>query len=291
MNSETKISSGGRNEKVAGMLLNRLLPNEQIGKVGPFVFLGHIYPILIQKREPQPYRGQYAHPNRGIVTLSYALNGSIQYVDSRHHRGVIESGSVLWRNAGNGIIYDERPGADLLREGGILHIVKFWINLPGINKREDPECQTLPVQDIPELELPDNAGVLKVLLGSCGVLRSPLKIYLNEFLYHIRLNPKSSLSYPTKQDMEYAVFVPADEIRINDLVIGNSHLLVLSQDDAAIQLYNPGISMADVFVFGGQEYLEPIVAGGPFVMNSRMEIAQAYGDFFAGRYGELNNVF
>jgi redox-sensitive bicupin YhaK (pirin superfamily) len=291
MNRETKISSGGRNEKVADLLLNRLLPNEQIMKVGPFVFLGHIYPILIQKREPQPYRGQYAHPNRGIVMLSYVLSGSLQYVDSHHHSGVIESGGVLWRMAGNGIIHDERPGADILREGGLLHIVKFWINLPGINKRESPECQALPAQDIPELELPDSAGLLKVLLGSCGVLRSPLKIYLNEFLYHIRLNPKSTLSYPIKQDMEYAVFVPADEIRINDRVIGKSHLLVLSQDDSEIQLYNPGISMADVFVFGGQEYLEPIVVGGPFVMNNRNEIAQAYGDFFAGRYGELSDVF
>jgi redox-sensitive bicupin YhaK (pirin superfamily) len=291
MNRETKISSGGRNEKPAGMLLNRLLPNEQIMKVGPFVFLGHIYPILIQKREPQPYRGQYAHPNRGVVTISYMLSGSLQYIDSLHHSGVIESGSVLWRKAGNGIIHDERPGADMLREGGILHILKFWINLPSINKRENPECQALSAQDIPELELPDNAGVLKVLVGSCGVIRSPLKIYLNEFIFHIRLNPKSTLSYPTKQDLEYAVFVPADEIRIDDQVIGKSHLLVLSQGDSEIRLYNPGISIADVFLFGGQEYVEPIVIGGPFVMNSRNEIAQAYGDFFAGRYGEMSNVF
>ena len=291
MNRETKISSGGRNEKLAGMLLNRLLPNEQIMKVGPFVFLGHIYPILIQKREPQPYRGQYAHPNRGIVTISYMLSGSLQYIDSLHHSGVIESGGVLWRKAGNGIIHDERPGADMLREGGKLHVLKFWINLPSINKRENPECQALPAQDIPELELPDNAGVLKVLVGSCGVLRSPLKTYLNEFLFHIRLNPKSSLSYPTKQELEYAVFVPADEIRINDQVIGKSHLLVLSHGDSEIQLYNPGIYIADVFLFGGQEYVEPIVVGGPFVMNSRNEIAQAYGDFFAGRYGEMSNVF
>ena len=287
MNRLTKISSGGRNERVAGLLLNRLLPNEQIMKVGPFVFLGHVYPILFQSREPEPYRGQYAHPNRGIVTLSYLLSGSLQHVDSHHHRGVINSGDVLWRKAGNGIIHDERPGASFLREGGVLHIVKFWINLPGINKREDPECQSLSAGDVPELELPDNAGVLRVLLGSCGVLQSPLKIFLKEFVYHIRLNPKSSFSYPTKEDIEYAVFVPADDIWINGQAIGKSHLLIFSKDDPIIQLYNPGISATDVFIFGGQEYDEPIVVGGPFVMNSRNEIAQAYGDFFAGRYGEF----
>ncbi|HXB09049.1 MAG TPA: pirin family protein [Puia sp.] len=288
MTEGSNINSGGRNERVADLLLNRLLPNEQIMKVGPFVSLGHVYPILFQKQEPEPYRGQHAHPNRGMVTLSYVLSGSLQHIDSHHNRGVINSGGLLWRKAGNGIIHDERPSTGFLREGGLLHIVKFWINLPGINKEETPECRALAAADIPELELPDNAGVLKVLLGSCGVLQSRLKTFLNEFIYHIRLNPKSSFSYPAKQDLEYAAFVPADDIRINDLVMGNSHLLVFSRDEASIQLYNPGISITDVFVFGGQEYLEPIVIGGPFVMNSRNEVAQAYGDFFAGRYGELS---
>jgi redox-sensitive bicupin YhaK (pirin superfamily) len=289
MNRAIKINSGGRNERMADMLLNRLLPNEHLMKVGPFVFLGHVYPITFQRCEPEPYRGQYAHPNRGIVTLSYVLCGSLEHVDSLHNRGVVNSGDVLWRKAGNGIIHDERPSTGFLREGGLLHIVKFWINLPGINKEETPECRALAAADIPELELPDNAGVLKVLLGSCGVRQSPLTIFLNEFIYHIRLNPKSSFLYPIKQDREYAAFVPADEIRINDQLIGKSHLLVFSGDDAAIQLYNPGISITDVFIFGGQEYLEPIVVGGPFVMNSRDEIARAYGDFFAGRYGELSS--
>ena len=288
MDGETTIHSGGRNERVGDLLLNRLLPNEQTRKVGPFVYLGHVYPTMFQPREPEPYRGQYAHPNRGIVTLSYMLSGSLQHVDSHDYRGVIHCGGILWRKAGTGIIHDERPGTRFLREGGVLHVVRFWINLPVVNKREDPEIQTLSAGDIPELVLPDNAGVLKVLLGSCGVLQSPLKTFTNELIYHFRLNPKSSFSYPTKQDMEYAVFVPADDIRINDQVIGKSHLLVFSKDGPAIQLYNPGISIADVFIFGGQEYLEPIVIGGPFVMNSQKEIAQAYGDFFAGRYGELS---
>lgn len=290
MNRAIKINSGGRNERMADMLLNRLLPNEHLMKVGPFVFLGHVYPITFQRCEPEPYRGQYAHPNRGIVTLSYVLCGSLEHVDSLHNRGIVNSGDVLWRKAGNGIIHDERPSIGFLREGGLLHFVKFWINLPGINKEENPECRALAAADIPELELPDNAGVLKVLLGSCGVRQSPLNIYLNEFIYHIRLNPKSSFLYPIKQDREYAAFVPADDIRINDQLIGKSHLLVFSGDDAAIQLYNPGISITDVFIFGGQEYVEPIVVGGPFVMNSRDEIAQAYGDFFAGRYGELSFI-
>jgi redox-sensitive bicupin YhaK (pirin superfamily) len=87
--------------------------------------------------------------------------------------------------------------------------------------------------------------------------------------------------------MEIAAFVPEGDIRINDQLIGKSHLLVFAEDDSIIRLYNPGISITDVFIFGGQPYDEPIVIVGPFVMNSQNEIAKAYGDFFAGRYGEL----
>jgi redox-sensitive bicupin YhaK (pirin superfamily) len=289
MNRTPKISSGGRNEKVADMLVNRLLPNDQAVKVGPFVFLGHMYPILLQKREPETRLGHYAHPNRGMVILSYLLSGCLQYADSHQNRGAVNSGGLLWRNAGKGIIHEERPGAGSLREGGLFHMIQFWINLPAINKQEDPECRTLSAGDIPELELPDNAGALKVLLGSCGVRQAPLKIFLNEFIYHIRLNPKSSFSFPGKQDMEYAAFVPADDIRINDHLIGKSHLLIFSKEESTILFYNPSISVTDVFLFGGHEYSEPVMVGGPFVMNTRNEIAQAYGDFFAGKYGELNS--
>lgn len=288
MDKDTRASSGGRNERVAGLLMNRLLPSDQLTKVGSFVFLGHVYPIVYQRQEPETYRGRNAHPNRGIITVSYVLSGGMQYLDSEHQRGVINSGDILWRNTGNGVIHDEWPSANFLREGGELQIVRFWINLPGPNKWESPSHCKLSAGDIPELELPDNAGVLKVLLGRCGVIQSPLKTILGEFVFHIRLNPKSFFSYPIRRNMEYAAFVPTDDIRINDQIFGKSHLLVFSKEDSTIQLYNPGISITNVFIFGGEEYLEPVVAQGPFVMNSLSEIAEAYSDFFAGRYGELD---
>jgi redox-sensitive bicupin YhaK (pirin superfamily) len=287
MNEAIQIDYAGRNERVGNLLVNRLLPGEQIKKVGPFVLLDHVYPTLQPGREPEPYRGQFAHPHRGIATLSYLLSGSLQYADSRDHHGILDSGGALWMKAGNGIIHDERPSCDFQRRGGILHALQFWINLPAANKQEDPELILLSSDDIPELDLPDNAGVLRVVLGGCGVSKSPLHSFLEEFVYHVRLNPKSAFSCTARQDLEYAAFIPADEVHVNGRVTGKSHLLVSSPDNAAIHLYNPGITVADVLIFGGGKYLEPIVSAGPFVMNSRSEIARAYDDFFAGRYGEI----
>ena len=299
MKKTFRIHSGGRNERSGGLLINRLLPNEQTMKIGPFVFLGHVYPAIEPLQAPGSYPGQHVHPHRGIVTLSYLLSGSLQYIDSFDNQGVANSGDVLWLKAGNGVVHEETPICDSRSE--VFHVLQFWINLPAIHKTEDPEYRLLRAGDIPELELPDEAGKLKVILGGCGVAESPLDTYLEEFIFHVRLNPKSAFSITLKHHHELAVFIPDKEVHVNGRATCNSYLLGLPddhdgpqkngppEDGPQIHLYNPAVVGADAFIFGGCEYCEPIVAEGPFVMNSRMDIARAYGDFFAGRYGQLKD--
>jgi len=281
MEKSIRVSFGGQNVKVADLLVNRLLPSELCSKVGPFVFLDHVYPTTIKNQAPDRHVGLNAHPHRGIATLTYLLSGSLQHFDSYNNVGAIDEGGVHWMKAGKGIIHEEKPDA------GILHALQFWINLPSINKKEEPEYRALASSDIPEAQLPNNAGTLRVLLGKSGEFISPIKTFLNEFIYHIRLNPKSSFSYQTKPNQEHAVFVPSEEVHVNREIIGKSHLLVLSNDQQTIQLLNPGITEAHAFIFGGSEYTESIVTQGPFVMNSRTEIQQAFEDYQLGRMGEL----
>ncbi len=291
MNKSIQVSFGGQNVKVADFLVNRLLPNEHCNKVGPFVFLDHVYPTIQKSQEPDHSIGLNAHPHRGIATFNYLLSGSLEHFDSCNQHGIVDEGGAQWLKAGKGVVHEERPAPEFQRKGGVLHAVQFWINLPSINKLEDPEYKALASGDIPRAQLPNNAGTLKVLLGKSGELVSPLKTFLNEFNYHITLNPKSSFSLDIRKNLESAVFVPADEIHVNGEVTGKSHLLVLSKDQSTINLYNPGIVEAHAFIFGGSEYLEPMVARGPFVMNCREEIKQAYDDFFEGRYGAITKDF
>ena len=281
------MSSGGRNEKVGDLLINRLLPNEHTIKVGPFVSLGHVYPTVQKTGANAPFLGQQAHPHRGIITLSYLLSGLLEHVDSRQHRGSVQDGGALWMNAGNGIIHDERLSPRTGHPANVLHALQFWITLPAANKQEEAECRFLQSGDIPELELPGEAGTLRVVLGSCGICDSSVRTYLGEFIYHLRLNPKSAYVHTLKGNPEYAAFVPAAEIHVNGEAMGNSCVALFLNDAPAIHLYNPGIAIADAFIFGGGSYGEPVVAEGPFVMNSRKEITQAYNDFFAGKYGQL----
>ena len=287
MNKSIKISFGGRNVHTGNFLANRLLPNELVHKVGPFVFLEHVYPTFQQRQEPIACSGGNAHPHRGIVTLTYLLNGSLQHFDSAGHQGIVKEGGLHWMQAGKGVVHEEGPAPEFQREGGILQVVQFWSTLPSLNKKDDPEYRALAPSDIPEIQLPDSAGVFRVLLGRSGELVSPLKTFTNEFNFHLRLNPKSTFSYSTKPGIEYAVFVPTEEILVNGEITGKSNLQVLANNQTTIQLYNPGIGHAHAFLFGGEPYTESIVAEGPFVMNSREEITQAYGDFFEGRYGTI----
>lgn len=277
---------GGKNAKVGNILVNRLLPHTQAVSVGPFVFLDHIYPMM---QKPQPAVNAYnAHPHRGIATFSYLLSGELEHFDSRGNYGIVQAGGAQWMKAGNGILHDERFTAAFQQQGGLFHGMQFWINLPAKHKAEEPEYKAVKAHEIPEAELPSEAGVLRVVIGVCGVEKSPVKTYTRQFIYHVKLNPKSAFTLTTKADFEYAAFVPAEEVKINDKLTGKSELLLFVQDNNDIELYNPGIMPADIVIFGGEPYAEPIVAEGPFVMNTRQEIAGAYNDFFEGKYGTVD---
>jgi len=285
MEKPVAVTYGGANARVGEMLVNRVVPNRYIEAVGPFVFLDHMYPAPIKKEEALP-DGSFAHPHRGIATFSYVLSGSLEHFDSRGHHGIVSAGGAQWMKAGNGIIHDERPWSDT-EAGEVFHGLQFWINLPAAAKEEEPEYMNLADAAFGQITLPDNAGTLKVLIGMCGDHASPVKTFSPQFLYHYRLNPKSGYTLPTRAGLEYAAFVPAGPVKINDAMTGNSEIVLFGAAEGSIAMHNQNITAADVFVFGGAPYLEPIVAEGPFVMNSHADIAAAYRDFFNGAYGTI----
>lgn len=287
MRSHTDSLCRGINSKVGGFLVNRLLPSRKVCAVGAIVFLDHVYPIdLGHEHSPVP-TGDFAHPHRGIATFSYVLSGSLSHYDSRGNRDIIGSGGLQWMKAGNGIIHDEKPFT-AERDGPIFHSLQFWVNLPGVNKKDDPEYFAVQAADIPEVELPDHSGTIRVLLGGLGSLISPVPTFNHEFIYHLRLNPNSRFSFLPRQGHEIAAFVPAAEVVINGTPVGNSRMLLIGSNEKEVVFYNDQIMVGDILIFGGEPYSEPIIAEGPFVMNSLTDVAVAYGDFFRGAYGTID---
>lgn len=287
MKKKIRSINNGINSRVGKFLVNRLLPNRDAAAIGPIVFLDHLYPIALKPDSTSIPTGEYAHPHRGIATFSYVLKGRLRHFDSRGNHDVIGAGGVQWMKSGNGIMHDEQPLPDT-ENGNLFHSLQFWINLPSKYKMEDPEYMAVQAEDIPMIMLPDDAGAMRILIGEFGCAASPVKTFSKQFIYHLELNPKSVFSMSSKEGMEYAAFVPENEVAINETLMSKSKIAIFESDGEEMIFENFHIKPADVFIFGGDKYAEPIVFQGPFVMNSAAGIADAYRDFFNGKYGTIN---
>ena len=280
----------GKNVLVRDMLVNRLIPADFITNVGPFLLLDHGYPISYKKDTPFS-SDLNEHPHRGLVAFTYVIKGEVEHFDSLGNHEIVTEGGAHWLSAGKGVIHGERVSASLVRSGGTLHVIRFWTNIPAAHKNDLPKYKALNADAFPHAPLPNHGGVIYFLLGKCGVNLSPVESLSQAFLYRVTLYAKSEFRISPGEEMKCAVFVPDDPIIVNGDLIGKSQLLILENSNEEILLRNPGISNADAFILGGPEPADYLVVQGPFAMNSREGIADAYRDFFAGEYGTIHHRY
>jgi redox-sensitive bicupin YhaK (pirin superfamily) len=280
---------GGENVIVDDLLVNRLLPGPGYDAIGPVVRLEHTYPTELPGRIPGVTNRMHAHPHRGIVTCTYVLEGELTHIDSKGNHGKITAGGMQWLKAGNGIMHEESPDT-IKAEKGLYHCLQFWINLPAMNKLDAPEYIAIQPGEIPALLLPGHAGSIRILVGSFGSTISPVRTFSRQFIYHIRLNPKSAFTFSAKDDLHYAAFIPSFEVLINGCAVGKSKIIIFDSQGNDIHMKNEEIFKVDVLILGGESYAEQMVSQGPFVMNSYLELAKAYRDFFAGKYGTITHT-
>lgn len=281
------FTTTGQKTHVADMSIYRLLPNRYADAVGPFVFLDHFPSAIIPSGEPRKSKGTGAHPHRGIATLTYLLHGESEHYDSRGHHAKVHSGGVQWMKAGNGIIHDEVINPDPLADDRMIHGFQFWINLPPVNKAEDPAYLSLQADEIPQIDLPHHSGWIKIIVGEYETLSSRIPNYSKQFLFHIHMLAGAQYHMMPGTGMETAALLPSHDARINGLDCHAGEFIELGNEGDTIEIENVGGEAIDILLFGGEHYTEPIVAHGPFVMNSDLEIAQAYKDFHAGKYGAI----
>lgn len=284
------IVYSGKGQRVANAnrVVYRILPNRYSEAVGPFVFLDHIAPRVHYSPAKE---GLGPHPHRGIATLSYILHGQLEHFDSAGNCARVSSGGVQWMKAGKGIIHDDQLSLDCDSNNNLIHGFQFWINLPSANKAEKPEHMAIQATEIPILELEHRSGWLKIIAGEYENLQSKIPDYSRQFLYHVHLESGKHFRMDTRSDIEYGAFLAMGTGRINGWNYGSGSFIEFSRKDGFIELENSSEESMDVLLFGGEHYNEPIVADGPFVMNSKHEIEMAFQHFFAGKYGHLNDDF
>ncbi|MBC8084040.1 MAG: pirin family protein [Hymenobacter sp.] len=280
----------GPRADIGEMVIYRTLPNAQRRAVGPFIFLDFISRVEFPPRHPQPPTSVGAHPHRGIATFTYLLRGEFEHYDSRGQYGVVGNGGAQWMSAGNGIVHDEHFSQAFQLTGGPLLGLQFWINLPAAAKQQLPDYLPVQAQDFPQWPLAGEAGFFKLLIGRYDGHSSQVRTFSEQFLYHLQLAPGQSFALETESRLEYAAFVPAGAATINGQPLREGELLGFGAAGTTVRVENTAPAPADILLFGGEPYTEPIVAQGPFVMNSAEEIVEAFRDFRAGKYGTVNHT-
>ena len=287
MKKKISFSSRGGRADIGGLVIHRILPNRYADAVGPFVFLDHLVPVEHSADKPRMKAGGGAHPHRGIATLTYVLQGEGEHFDSRGNYAKVFSGGVQWMKAGNGIIHDETMNPEIHTGNPRMHGFQFWINLPAEIKKEEPAYLSVNANEVPQMQLSEDRGWLKVIVGAYEQLVSKIPGYSRQYLYHIHLNAGKQFSLLTEKGLEYAAFLPVHDAIINDIKFTAGDFIEFDREEGTIEINNTSESAGDIILFGGEKYNEPIVAQGPFVMNTFHEISEAYNDFYAGKYGKI----
>jgi redox-sensitive bicupin YhaK (pirin superfamily) len=287
MKKKASFSTKGNSAAVGPLSIQRMLPNRYADKVGPFVFLDYVAPVV---KETITQNGMGAHPHRGIATLTYILQGEVEHFDSAGNEAITHSGGAQWMKAGNGIIHDENLNYDSQTDSKFIQGFQFWINLPAMNKAENPAHIAVQAGEVPQKILPNESGWLKVVVGSYEDLSSKIPNYSKQFLYHIQLKAGTQFSVAMESETEVAAFLPIQNVMLNDTEFQAGELIEFDKMAGEIEIKNTSLATIDILLFGGEEYTEPVVAEGPFVMNSQAEIATAYRDFYAGKYGEIKST-
>jgi redox-sensitive bicupin YhaK (pirin superfamily) len=255
--------------------------------ISPFLLLDYAGPQVFPPATDGKPRGVDEHPHRGFETVTIVYQGELEHRDSGGHSGRVGPGDVQWMTAASGVVHEEKHAADFTRRGGTLEMVQLWVNLPAREKMTSPRYQEILATSIPLVRLPHDAGTLRVIAGQVDGQRGPAKTVtpINVWDMKLRAGSDAALTLPT--DSNTLVLVLRGQARV-----ATSHTLrahqcaVLSREGQSVNLQ--AIDDSSILLLNGEPIDEPVVAHGPFVMNTRAEIEQAIRDYQSGRMGRLN---
>ena len=256
-------------------------------QLSPFLMLDHAGPAHFEPTRQQ--RGVGEHPHRGFETVTLVYAGQVSHRDSTGHGGVIGPGDVQWMTAGAGILHEEFHGEDFAREGGDLEMVQLWVNLPARDKRTSPGYQPITADRIPEVTLPDNAGVARLVAGELNGQRGPARTFSPMNVWDLRLNGSTRAELPLPDGWTAALVVLHGSVQVNGHALArDEQMVVFDREGTTVQLEIE--QDAVVLLLAGEPIDEPIAGYGPFVMNTEAEIAEAVDDFKNGRFGNIPPV-
>jgi redox-sensitive bicupin YhaK (pirin superfamily) len=273
-----------------GFPVRRAFAGVDLAALDPFIHMDQMGTI---DWEPGAAKGTAWHPHRGFETVTYLLDGVFRHQDSNGGGGVISDGDTQWMTAGGGILHIEAPPEEAVAKGGTFHGIQLWVNLPSRLKLTNPRYQDIRGGEVALLSSSDGGALLRVIAGEVAGHQGPGITHTPIALLHATVSPGAQLRLPWDPTYNALVYVLTGHgtVGADRHAIREGQLAVFGPGDVITVAADAGqdgpAENLDVLVLGGQPIGEPVAAYGPFVMNTRAELQQAYDDFQAGRLGTI----
>lgn len=254
-------------------------------EMSPFLLMDYAGPIYFP---PTSHKlGVGPHPHRGFETVTIVYDGGVSHRDSSGSGGTIGPGDVQWMTAASGVIHEEYHSPEFAAAGGAFEMIQLWVNLPAKDKMSAPHYQGIPSRQIPEVELAHHVGQMRIIAGEYLGINGAARTFTPMNIWDIQLNRRQRVQLTIPNGQTTALFVLRGEICFNNhQKIGASELAVMEREGNLLAF--DVMEEAKLLLLSGEPLGEPIVGQGPFVMNTRQELVQAFNDFNQGNFGKIN---
>ena len=257
--------------------------SEENKNISPFLLLDHAAPKYYPPTDQKLGVGE--HPHRGFETVTMAIKGEVEHRDSSGGGGKINTGGVQWMTAGSGVVHDEFHSRDFAEKGGEFEMVQLWVNLPAKHKMTKPRYQSLDKKDLPIVLLQDGKTKVKFIAGSFGSSLSPANTFTKINIYEVEGHQDSEVNLSFDDGTNTLILQLAGSSFIGDHNLEKGSLGIFDRNGISINLKTSEGSK--ILILNGEPIDEPIAAHGPFVMNTRDELFEAFRDFQEGKMGSL----
>ena len=285
--SITTAPSGFEGE---GFPVRRAFAGVDLADLDPFIHMDQMGEVDYAPGEP---KGTSWHPHRGFETVTYIIDGTFDHRDSHGGGGRITNGDTQWMTAGSGLLHIEAPPEELVISGGLFHGIQLWVNLPRELKMAPPRYQDIRAREAALLSSDDGGALVRVIAGRIGGHSGPGSTHTPITLAHATLAPGAELTIPWPSGYSALVYALGGQgtVGAEGRPFHTGQLAVFGAGDsltiAASESQESRSPQLDLFILGGRPIREPVAAYGPFVMNTRAELVQAFDDYQAGRLGTI----
>ena len=273
----------------AGFPVRRPFPGAlDLRDTDPFLMLDQMGPV---DYAPGKAVGAPDHPHRGFETVTYLLDGEMEHRDSYGGGGVIRGGDTQWMTAGSGLVHSEMPTEKMMKEGGLLHGVQLWVNLPRADKRAEPHYQDLAGDHLALFRNVDGTALVRLIAGDVAGVHGPGSTHTPIALAHATLQPGAHVALEWPREFNALVYVLSGSGRVggdDGQAVRSGQIAALGPGEIVIVDAGPdGGEALEVLLLGGRPIREPVMSYGPFVMNTKSEIIEAIDDYQAGKMGSI----